>query len=731
MQDKPNTTSASGESNPERLDKGPVHANDESGTPETQKSGPASEGENTQGGVFNKIKANRASKSEDNKISYSLDEWLELCREDSGAYLNANERLLKSIGEPEVVDTKKSNEQERRVFGGEKISRYKPFNNFYDMEDVISKVVNYLQDGGEGILVFRGPVGSGKTDLAETLEKLMEQQPIYILQCNVTGDISPFNDSPKCLIDDTVIDEETGQTLKEYVAQEYGVPERYFTDTKSKWVTKRLEAANGDYNKAFTVAKVHPSREKGLAIAKVDPKDPKAPDFATLVGEVDMNRIGDEDPLNPEKVEGMSAGDPDAYLPGAFSRSHQGIFHGAEFLRNNPALMNPFLEGVTTGDFAGDKNVGQMPMKQIRVFTTNDPVWQSFTSEATSDAAKNRIKSINVPYSLRMSENKKIYEKLLKKAGHDELPMAPKTLDIMAEFAVSTYLTDGKEGALKPYSRHVQARVLNGERPDGSGKSVPTLREIKQNLTGNEGMHGFTLRDAERVLKDTFNARATEGIREADPILLFETLREFVKNADGNVISEEEKKEYHKYIDDIAERYKKGLSKLVNSAIIDADDSVCQAQFDRYILLAEKWLQNEDYIDPDSGERTDFEKIEKFLQTMESKAGIQSNEEFRAKAVAGIDRELANIAKRNEGKPVEEQEEVKVRWDAFEPMAKVIRAQHESDQESRRHILKAKSDADLKSDEEKRQYNRFHENMHQEGFTDTMISRALHHLNFT
>ena len=392
--------------------------------------------------------------------------------------------------------------------------------------------------------------------------------------------------------------------------------------------------------------------------------------------------------------------------------------------------MNTFLEGVTTGYFTGTKGVGNLPMKQARIFTTNDPVWKKFTGENDSDAARNRITVIDVPYSVRMSEEKKIYEKLLKKAGFDKESMAPKTLDILAEFAVVSRLKDGKDGSLKKFDKHTRAAVLNGDIPDVAESKMPTLRELKKNADPDEGMDGFSLRDAERVLKNTFNARSVEGIREADPILLIETLRKFIDKADEKTIPD--KGTYKEYANTLAERYKKEAMDLINGAIIDADDGACQAMFDRYLLLAEKWLEKEDYIDPTSGERTDFDRIEKALSGMEKKAGVTvTADEFRRDAVSGINRELANIAKRNRGKAPEDQEELMVKWDAYEPLAKVIRAQHEMDQEARRHILKAKSESDLKSDEEKRQYSRFHKNLHEHGLTDTMIARHLHHLNFT
>ena len=672
--------------------------------------------ENKGGSVFSRMREKKEAKK---TVEMSPTEWLELCKTDSGAYEPFDKRILKAFGEPNIVDTSTSSQQERLVYGGKKIARYEPFNDLYDAEDTISDVVTFLENDAKGMLVLRGPVGSGKTEIATITEKEIEKVPFYLLQCKVTGVISPFNDSPLCLLAD--------DELKDVATKEYGIPERYIKDqTASPWVTKRLDHHDNDVEAAFNVVKVYPSRERQLGVVKLDPQDPKTADLNALIGSVDMTKIGDECPLDSSKT--MSAGDPDAYIPGALSRSNGGVLHIGEGFRNNPALMNTFLEGVTTGYFAGKGGIGTLPMNQFIIITSNDPVWKEFKSKNDSDAARNRIEVIDVPYTLRMSEELKIYEKLLNKSSHAEKPVAPKTMDLLAEFSVVTRLMDGKDNALSEYDPHVRAKVLNGEIPDG-GK-VPKMHELRAKASPDEGLYGFTVRDAERVLKRTFMARAKEGIQEADTILLLETLREFVNKANVEDISNEDKSVYMNYINRLAERNREELEKKINAAIIDADDSTCQRIFDEYLDYADAWLADKDLFS-DSGEPIDHKKIEKHLESFEKRAGIQSGQTFRRNAVASINSEIARIARKNAGKPADQQEDVMVRWDSYEPVAKAIRKQFEIDQDSRRHILKAKSDTDLRSEEEKRQYSRFHENMEEQGYTDTMVSRMLHHLSYT
>ncbi len=666
--------------------------------------------------ILQKMKKNREVRA---PKEMSVDAWLELCRTNKGAYADHADRMLDAIGEPEVVDTRLStDERERRVFGNQKVLRYRPFSNFYDSEAVVSKLVGYIKNGAPGMVVLRGPVGSGKTEIATLAEHLMETKPIYVLKCKVTNKISPFNDSPTCLFSDNDVAPD--------VSAEYGIPARYLRTKMSSWVAKRLEKHNHDIDSAFSVVEIYPSVDSQIGVSKIDPQDPKSANLGLLIGEVDITMVGEDDPLDHDRV--LASGDPDAYIPGAFAKSNQGMFHGAEFFRNNPALLNSFLEGVTTGYYTGDKGVGTLPMDQLIIITTNDPVWQDFISKNDSDAARNRILVIDVPYTLRMSEEIKIYKKLLAKSRHSDAPIAPKTLDVLAEFAVVSRMKDGIDGKLKPYDRHIRARVWNGDVVDGSQGKVPTRNELREAASPDEGMDGFSIREADTVMKNSFNARSNEGIYESDPILALESLDQFVKDADSQTLSNDKKKEYLSYISNIRARYEKDIRKVINQAMIDADDGVCQVQFDKYLFLAEKWLEQEDYVDPASGERTDYAKIDQILGKMEKKAGVTNPAEFRRTAVEGVNRELARIAKKNIGKPVEEQESVQVRWDSYEPLAKVIKAQHEIDQETRLHIFKAKAEADLKTDEEKRQWSRFNQNMKEYGMTPTMIARHLHRL---
>ena len=130
----------------------------------------------------------------------TLDEYMELCKTDSKVYASPHQRLLESIGESELVDTSKD-PRLGRIFQNKKIKVYPSFEGFYGMENTIEQIVNYLKSAAQGleeanqILYLLGPVGGGKSSLAERIKLLMEKIPFYAIKdC-------PVNESPLNLFD--------------------------------------------------------------------------------------------------------------------------------------------------------------------------------------------------------------------------------------------------------------------------------------------------------------------------------------------------------------------------------------------------------------------------------------------------------------------------------------------------------------------------------------------------
>jgi len=188
----------------------------------------------------------------------SIQEYLDLCRNDPSAYASVAERMLMAIGEPELVDTR-LDPRLSRIFANKMLKLYPAFREFYGMEEVIEHIVSYFRHAAQGleekkqILYLLGPVGGGKSSLAERLKALIEKVPFYAIKG------SPVHESPLALFN---IDED-GPILE----QDYGIPRRYLGGIMSPWAVKRLQEFGGDITR-FRVVRLCPSVLSQIAVAK-------------------------------------------------------------------------------------------------------------------------------------------------------------------------------------------------------------------------------------------------------------------------------------------------------------------------------------------------------------------------------------------------------------------------------------------------------------------------------
>jgi len=271
----------------------------------------------------------------------SLEDYLSECKRNPLAYATAPERMLQAIGEPQMVDTR-NDPRLSRLFANKTIKIYPAFAEFYGMEDAIEQVVSYFRHAAQGleekkqILYLLGPVGGGKSSIAERLKLLMEQVPFYALQG------SPVNESPLGLFDPA----EDGALLE----QEYGIPRRYLNRILSPWAVKRLDEFGGDIRR-FRVVKRYPSVLKQIGVAKTEPGDENNQDISSLVGKVDIR-----------KLESYAQDDPDAYsYSGGLCLANQGLLEFVEMFKAPIKVLHPLLTATQEGNFKGTEGFGAIP----------------------------------------------------------------------------------------------------------------------------------------------------------------------------------------------------------------------------------------------------------------------------------------------------------------------------------------------------------------------------------
>jgi len=607
----------------------------------------------------------------------SLEEYLNTCKRDPMAYATAAERMLAAIGEPETVDTR-NQPALSRIFANKVIKIYPAFREFHGAEEVIEQVVSFFRHAAQGleekkqILYLLGPVGGGKSSIAERLKQLMERVPFYSLKD------SPVNESPLGLFDPA----EDGRVLEE----QYGIPQRYLTRILSPWAVKRLEEFGGDIRK-FRVVKRYPSILKQIAVAKTEPGDENNQDISSLVGKVDIR-----------KLETFAQDDPDAYsYSGGLCLANQGLLEFVEMFKAPIKVLHPLLTATQEGNFKGTEGFGAIPFDGIVLAHSNESEWKAFRNNKNNEAFLDRIYIVKVPYCLRVSEEVRIYEKLVRNSSLAKAICAPGTFKMMAQFAVLTRLVEPENSSL--YSKML---VYDGENLKDTDPKAKSYQEYRDFAGVDEGMSGVSTRFAFKILSKVFNFDSSEVA--ANPVHLMYVLEQQIEREQfpGDL----EQKYLSVVKEHLAVRYAEFIGKEIQTAYLESYSEYGQNIFDRYVTYADFWIQDQEFRDSDTGEIFDRAALNAELEKIEKPAGISNPKDFRNEIVNFVLRARANNGGKNPA------------WTSYEKLRTVIEKKMFSNTEELLPVISfnAKASAD-----EQKKHEDFVNRMVTKGYTPKQV----------
>lgn len=614
---------------------------------------------------------------ENKEEDLSLDEYLELCKTDPSAYANPAERLLMAIGDPEMIDTR-HDPVLSRIFSNKVIHQYSVFKEFYGMEEPIEQIVGFLKHAAQGleetkqVLYLLGPVGGGKSSIAEKLKDLMEKVPFYAIKG------SPVFESPLSLFNPV----EDGELLKE----RFGIPTRYVRYLMSPWAVKRLHEYNGDISQ-FRVIKVKPSRLKQIAVAKTEPGDENNQDISSLVGKVDIR-----------KLEVFSQDDADAYsFSGGLCRANRGLLEFVEMFKAPIKVLHPLLTATQEGNYNATEGLSAIPFEGIILAHSNESEWQTFRNNKNNEAFIDRINIVKVPYCLRVSEEIKIYQKLIDNSSLAKAHCAPGTLDMLAQFSVLTRLKEPQNSSI--YSK---MRVYNGESLKDTDPKAKSYQEYRDFAGVDEGMSGVSTRFAFKILSKVFNFDHSEIA--ANPVHLMYVLE---RQIEQEQYPQEVHETYLNFIKEyLSAKYVEFIGKEIQTAYLESYSEYGQNIFDRYITYADFWIQDQDYRDPDTGEIFDRGLLNSELEKIEKPAGISNPKDFRNEVVNFVLRARAN----NRGKnPV---------WNSYEKLKSVIEKKMFTNTEDLLPVISFNAKA---SEDDKKKHEEFISRMVEKGYTRKQV----------
>jgi len=608
---------------------------------------------------------------------YSLKEYLEICKTDPTAYANAAERLLLAIGEPELIETSKDLRLSR-IFSNKVIKRYPVFGEFFGMEECIEQIVSFFRHAAQGleekkqILYLLGPVGGGKSSLAEKLKHLLEKTPFYSLKG------SPIQETPLGLFDSS----EDGRILEE----EYGIPARYVKNIMSPWAAKRLQEFKGDASQ-FRVVKRYPSILNQVAVSKTEPGDENNQDISALVGKVDIR-----------KLEEFRQNDTDAYsYSGGLCRANQGILEFVEMFKAPIKVLHPLLTASQEANYNGTEAIGSIPFTGIILAHSNEAEWQTFKNNRNNEAFIDRVNIVKVPYSLQVTEEIEIYKKLLRNSALYEAPCAPDTLRMLAQFAVLTRLKEPENSSI--YSK---MRIYDGENLKDVDPKAKSIQEYRDNAGVDEGMDGLSTRFSFKILSKVFNFDASEIA--ANPVHLLYVMEQQIVQQQ---FPAELRDRFMNFLKEfLTPRYIEFISKEIQTAYLESYSEYGQNIFDRYITYADLWIQDQDFRNPDTGDILDHAVLNDELEKIEKPAGIGNPKDFRHEVVNFVLRARASNEGRNPA------------WNSYEKLRLVIEKNMFSSTEDLLPVISFNPKA---SEEDKNKHRDFVNRMTDHGYTEKQV----------
>ncbi|WP_227814589.1 PrkA family serine protein kinase [Nitrogeniibacter aestuarii] len=624
--------------------------------------------------IFNAYQARFEATREE---EMSLQEYLDLCKTDQSAYATAAERMLMAIGEPELIDTRED-PRLSRIFSNKILKRYPAFREFYGMEEAIENIVSYFRHASQGleekkqVLYLLGPVGGGKSSLAEKLKKLIEHVPFYAIKD------SPINESPLGLFNP----EEDGQLLED----DYGIPRRYLNTIMSPWAVKRLHEFGGDITK-FRVVKLRPSVLRQVGVAKTEPGDENNQDISSLVGKVDIR-----------KLESFSQDDPDAYsYSGGLCLANRGMLEFVEMFKAPIKVLHPLLTATQEGNYKGTEGFGAIPFDGVIMAHSNESEWAAFKNNKNNEAFLDRIYTVKVPYCLRVSDEIRIYDKLLRESSLNEAPCAPDTLSMMAQFAVLSRLKDPENSSI--FSK---MRIYDGESLKDTDPKAKSYQEYRDYAGVDEGMDGLSTRFAFKVLSRVFNFDHREVA--ANPVHLMYVLEQQIEQEQ---FPPETEGRYRAFIKEyLSPHYAEFIGKEIQTAYLESYSEYGQNIFDRYVTYADFWIQDQEYRDTNTGEILDRNALNDELEKIEKPAGISNPKDFRNEVVNFVLRARAQNSGKNPS------------WTSYEKLRAVIEKKMFSNTEDLLPVISfnTKSSAD-----EQRKHQDFVNRMIEKGYTEKQV----------
>ncbi len=550
------------------------------------------------------IREDRAAR-EDHRWSGTFLDYLEIVREDPGVTQLAHARLFDMVNRPGSTDILETDDSRvKRLFGDEPHRIFNFFaDEFFGIERTISQIVRYLHSaslkGEESrqVLYLMGPVGSGKSSLVEKLQRgLEEAEPMYVIEgC-------PMNEEPLHLLP-RHLRKEFEKMLGVHIEGDLCPICRY----------RLKEEFDTRYEEVPVVRRAFSKRNR-VGIGVVPPVDPNNQDTSVLIGSEDIS-----------KLDRYSEGDPRVLdMNGALNVANRGIAEFIEVFKNETEYLHAMITATQEKVIPAPGRHGMVYVDAVIVAHSNEAEWQKFKADHTNEAILDRIVVVKVPYNLRLSEEVRIYEKIIRHSDF-RAHVAPHTLEVASMFAILSRLEPTSKCDLM-----TKLRLYNGEEVVEKGRTKKIdARELREDAK-REGMSGistrFTMKALDNALSDNIDGKCI------NPINVREALINMVKEAD---LADDVRKRYLEFLQDtLHKEYLDVLEREITKAFVYSYQEQAESLFQNYLDHAEAFVNKTKVRDRNTNE--ELQPDEAFLKSIEEQIAIigTAADGFRQEVIA-------------------------------------------------------------------------------------------------
>ncbi|HKQ51002.1 MAG TPA: PrkA family serine protein kinase [Pyrinomonadaceae bacterium] len=480
----------------------------------------------------------------------------------------------------------------------DEVARYNFFaSELFGIEEPIARIVEYFKSAAQRlevrkrILLLMGPVGGGKSTIVTMLKRGLEDWTrteggavFAIKDC-------PMHEEPLHLIP---------HELRSEIEKHYGI---YIEGDLCPQCRYALEHEYGGRHEDVKVHRVVFSEKERVGIGTFSPSDPKSQDITELTGSIDLSTIGEV---------GVES-DPRAYrFDGELNIANRGLMEFVEMLKVDEKFLYSLLtlsqeQNIKTGRFA------MIYADEVILSHTNENEYISFAGNRKSEALQDRIILVRVPYNLRVSQEERIYYKLLNQSEVlRNVHIAPNTLKVAAMFAVMTRLEEPKRQNVDIVKK---MKLYDGE--DVEGYKSKDVRELKDE-TVREGMDGISPR---YIINRLSSALVRDGVTCINPIDALRAIKDGFEQHTG--ISADQRDRYLNLISAARKEYDELAKVEVQRAFVYSFEEMARTMCNNYLDNVEAYCNKERIKDPITEEEMDPD--EQLMRSIEEQIGISEN----------------------------------------------------------------------------------------------------------